>query len=44
MGDTRKVTLEEARQIVASNPNASVIWRPEENLPENEQYAVVLHE
>jgi hypothetical protein len=40
----RKVNLTEAKEISANNPNASIIWRPDESLPEDQQYALVYHE
>jgi hypothetical protein len=40
----RKVSLAEARQISLTNADAVIIWRPEEPLPEAEQYALVYNE
>jgi hypothetical protein len=34
----RRVTIEEARRA----PRCMIHWRPESNLPENQQYAVIL--
>jgi hypothetical protein len=40
----KKITIQEALQLTRSNPDASIIWRPEENLPEEQQYALVRNE
>jgi hypothetical protein len=44
MSEGRKVTIEEAQQIAKTNPDVSIIWRPEENIPEDQQYALVHNE
>lgn len=41
MSVTRKVTIEEAQEIAKSGIDASIIWRPEHDLPEEQQYAMV---
>lgn len=38
----RKVSLDEARKIRESGQFSAIIWRPESELPEELQYAVVL--
>lgn len=40
----RRVSIEEAREISKSNPDAEVFWRPEPDLLESEQYALVVGE
>lgn len=40
----RKVSLDEAKQIAKNNPDASIIWRPDETLPEEQQYALIRNE
>ena len=42
--ECRKVSIAEAVEISKSNPNAEVCWRPEKNLPEEQQYALVANE
>lgn len=42
--DCRRVTIAEALAIVKSNPGAEVYWRPEPDLPEEQQYALVANE
>ena len=42
--DTRRVSIAEALLITQSNPNAEVCWRPEPDLPEEQQYALVANE
>lgn len=43
-GTARKVTIAEARLIATNNPDASIVWRPDETLAEGEQYALVYNE
>lgn len=40
----RKVSISEAREISKNNPEVKVIWRPEDNLPEINQYAMIFNE
>ena len=40
----RKVSIEEARQLSISNPDLKIEWRPDETLPEEEQYALIHNE
>lgn len=42
--ECRKVSIAEAVEISKSNPNAEVCWRPEQDLPEEQQYALVANE
>jgi hypothetical protein len=40
----RRVTLEEARRLCASERVIDIVWRPEEGLPEEGQYALIYGE
>ena len=42
--ESRRVTIPEALAIVKDNPGAEVYWRPEPDLPEEQQYALVANE
>ena len=42
--ESRRVTIAEALAIVKDNPGAEVYWRPEPDLPEEQQYALVANE
>jgi hypothetical protein len=44
VNEGRKVSIPEARQLAATNPDVCIVWRPEEALPESEQYALVYNE
>jgi hypothetical protein len=44
LGQGRKANLAEAREIAKNNPDAAIIWRPESELPEAEQYALIYNE
>ena len=40
----RKVSIAEAVELQQTNPSVEVYFRPEQNLPEEEQYALVVGE
>lgn len=44
LGQPRRVSIAEAVQISKTNKDASIVWRPEADLPEAEQYALVYNE
>lgn len=41
LGEPRKVSIEEARKIAEHDRTVNIVWRPEESLPESEQYALI---
>lgn len=44
LGSGRRVSIAEAKLIAKTNKDASIVWRPEGNLPEEQQYALVYNE
>jgi hypothetical protein len=44
MKESRKVSIAEAMELSKSNPDVEICWRPEPNLPEEQQYALVTNE
>jgi hypothetical protein len=40
----RRVSIAEAVALSQTNPNVEISWRPESNLPEEQQYALVAGE
>ena len=37
-----RVSIKAAQEVLKANPNTFVIWRPDESLPEEHQYAVII--
>lgn len=44
LSEGRKVSIAEAKELAKTNPDVSIVWRPEDALPEAEQYALIYNE